>query len=185
MTFPPESDLNFDFNDAKWTNLLHFDKTTEYRNAQEALPGTKGVDFTGILENHSIVIMEVKNFRGHRIENKPRIEGGDDPVWLEAAKKIRDSVSVVVGSARNSTHLKETWQRYLEIMGSEKKYIHFVLWLEQDMPDQVSIAKPKSERNEIVLRRNLKKSLRWLTPRVDIANVQNNPFPQALTVTYL
>ena len=184
MTFPPESDLNFDFSDAHWTCLLQFDKTRDFQNAQEALSGTKGVDFTGILENQSLVFIEVKNFRGHRIETKPRIEGGDDPVWLEAAKKIRDSVSVVVGSARNSTHLKETWQRYLEIMGSEKRYIHFVLWLEQDLPAQASKAKRKSEKNEIELRRDLKKSLHWLTPRVDVANVQNNPFPQALTVTY-
>ncbi len=185
MKLPPESDLIFDFSDAHWTHLLSFDKTKDYQNAQEALPGTKGVDFTGILENNALVFMEVKNFRGYRIETKPRIEGGDDPVWLEAAQKMRDAVSVSVGSARNSTNLKETWQRYLEFFSNENKFIHFVLWLEQDLPPLEFKAKRKSEKTEIELRRDLKRSLRWLTTRVDVANVRNNPFPQALTVSYL
>ncbi len=180
-----ESDLIFEFSDAAWSDVLEFDKTTDYQNAKNALPGTKGVDFTGILGNEALVFIEAKNFRGHRIKSKPRVENGEDPIWLEAAQKMRDSVSVVVGSARNSTHLKAVWQNYLEYLGYEHKFIHFVLWLEQDLPPNNAVAKRKWEKNEIDNRRHLKRCLRWLTNKVDIASIQNNPFPDSLTITYL
>ncbi|MCU0346322.1 MAG: hypothetical protein MUC59_05245 [Saprospiraceae bacterium] len=184
MKFPPENGLVFEFNDDHWAGLLHFDLTNDYKHAKDALPGTKGVDFTGVLGNQTLVFIEAKNFRGHRIESKPRLENGEDPIWLEAAQKMRDSISVVVGSARNSTHLKVVWQRYLEYFGKENKYIHFVLWLEQDMPPNNASAKRKWEKNEIENRRSLKRCLRWLTNKVDIASIQNNPFPDSLAVSY-
>jgi hypothetical protein len=185
MKFPPENGLVFEFNDDHWTDLLHFDMTVDYKNAKDALPGTKGVDFTGVLGNQTLVFIEAKNFRGHRIESKPRVENGEDPIWLEAAQKMRDSVSVVVGSARNSTRLTEEWQRYLEFLQSKNKQLHFVLWLEQDQPTSSAKAIKKWERNEVDNRLHLKRCLRWLTKKVDIASIQNNPFPDSLTVTYL
>lgn len=180
-----ESDLVFAFSDAAWSDVLEFDKTKDYQNAKHALPGTKGIDFTGVLGNQALVFIEAKNFRGHRIESKPRVENGEDPIWLEAAQKMRDSVSVVVGSARNSTHSKAVWQRYLAYFGEERKYIHFVLWLEQDLPPNNGAAKRKWEKNEVDNRRSLKKCLRWLTHKVDIASIQNNPFEGKLEVSYL
>ncbi|MCF8245385.1 MAG: hypothetical protein K9J37_06260 [Saprospiraceae bacterium] len=184
MTFPPESGLLFEFSDAHWSQLLFFDKTKDFQNAQEALPGTKGVDFTGILTDSALVFMEVKNFRGYRIENKPRIENGEDPLWLEVAQKMRDAVAVTIGGARNSAHLKDTWSSYLEYLRNENKAVQFILWLEQDLPPVEYKAKRKWEKTEIDLRRDLKRSLRWLTTKVDVASIQNNPFPQALTVTF-
>lgn len=179
-----ESGLLFEFSEAAWSNLLEFDKTKDFQNAKDALRGTKGVDFTGVLNNETLVFMEVKNFRGYRIENKPRLENGDDHIWLEAAQKMRDSVSVVVGSARNSTHSKTDWQRYTEFLSNEKKAIRFVLWVEQDMPPQKFKANRKWDRHEVDNRRDLKRCLGWLTKKVDIACIEDNPFPDALTVTY-
>jgi hypothetical protein len=68
-------------------------------------------------------------------------------------------------------------------LGNESKLIHFVLWLEQDLPPNNPAAKRKWEKNEVDNRRHLKRCLRWLTSKVDIASMQNNPFPDSLAVT--
>ncbi|MEZ4930548.1 MAG: hypothetical protein R2788_00215 [Saprospiraceae bacterium] len=184
MTYS-ESELQFEFDDQQWGNLLEFDKTKDFQNAQEALPSTKGVDFIGINKEDALVFIEVKNFRGHRIENKPRIEDGEDPLWMEVAQKMRDSISVIVGGSRNSTHQKETWTAYFDYLKSEEKTLHFVLWLEQDLPPTNFKAKKKWDRNEYSLRKRLKNSLRWLSSKVDIASMDNNPFPTSLNVNHL
>ena len=49
MTYS-ESQLQFEFDDQHWEALLKFDKSRDFINAQEALPGAKGVDITGIKE---------------------------------------------------------------------------------------------------------------------------------------
>jgi hypothetical protein len=180
-----ESDLLFDFNENFWTALTKFDETKAFQNAQEAIPGTKGIDFVGIKENQSLVLFEIKNFRGYRIQNKPRIEAGEDPLWLKVAQKMRDSIAVTVGAARQSTNNLEDWKTYMEFLKNENKIIHFVLWLEEDLPPQSFKAKKKWEKQETFLRRRLKESLRWLSARVDVASISNNPFENSLTVNYL
>jgi len=183
MTYT-ESELQFEFDDQQWDKLLAFDKTKDFQNAQESLPSTKGVDFIGINEGSALVFIEVKNFCGHRIENKPRIEKGEDPLWLEVAQKMRDAMSVIIGGTRNSTHQKEIWTTYFDYLKSESKSLHFILWFEQDLPLSNFKAKKKWDRNEYSLRKRLKKSLRWLSSKVDIASINNNPFPESLTVKH-
>ena len=58
MTFQ-ESNLQFVFDDAKWEHLLEFDEETDFKFAQESVPGTKGVDFSGILKMDTLVLFEV------------------------------------------------------------------------------------------------------------------------------
>ena len=69
-----EGYLRFEFDDA-WT-VVKYDETAEYariRNQTEA----KGVDFVGLIaagrSRFLIYLIEVKDFRGHRIENATRI----------------------------------------------------------------------------------------------------------------
>lgn len=180
-----ESDLQFEFDDQKWEDLIKFDETRDFKNTQEALPGTKGVDFVGISNRRTLVFLEIKNFRGHRIQNKPRIENDEDPLWMEVSHKMRDALSVVIGGARNSTNQKDVWVKYLNYLRNENKPLHLILWLEQDLPPSDYTAKKKWDRNEYTLRKRLKKGLRWLSPKVDIASINNNPFSDSLTVSYL
>ena len=182
MTFQ-ESNLQFVFNDAKWAHLLEFDKETDFTQAQEAVPGTKGVDFSGILEKDKLVLIEVKNFRGHRIENKPRMVGGAAPLWLEVAQKMRDAIAVAVGAVRTSTYQAAAWKAYLEVLNHQKKQLHLVLWLEQDAPANRQ-QKYRSVEEEEFFRRQLKRSLKWLTKRVDVVSISTNPFSNSLTVNY-
>ncbi|MEK7255737.1 MAG: hypothetical protein AAB316_13390 [Bacteroidota bacterium] len=179
-----EGDLQFDFNENVWSHVLKFDETTAYGNAAKYLPRTKGVDFTGILENNSLVLMEVKDFRGHRIENKPKFMEGKKALWIQAASKYKNSIAVMVGAARNSTHEKEHFQAYLDLLKNEKKQLFLILWLEQDTPLATRNKKLKTDRQEYILLQQLKKSLKWLSAKVNIWDTSVNPFPKSLVVSH-
>ena len=71
-----EGNQTFEF-DAKW-KVERYDGNdgatlgghTFYRKQVSRLPGTKAVDFVGILVGEGGCLMEVKDLRGHRIANK-------------------------------------------------------------------------------------------------------------------
>ncbi len=179
-----EEKLRFDFLENKWSSLLHFDKTAFYQKAKNAIDPTKAVDFLGIYQKSTLVFVEVKDFRGHRIETKPRMEGKKDPLWLEVSKKVRDSIPVIVGAARNSSTNTDDWKACSRFLQDEKKIIHIVLWLEQDLPPNTFKSRKKREMDELFQLRKMKNSLEWLTTKIEIASIHANPFPDSLTVTY-
>jgi hypothetical protein len=179
-----ESNLQFDFSDEHWAHLLKFDETKDFKLVQESVPGTKGIDFSAIHKTNTLVLIEVKNFRGYRIENKPRMMGGENPLWLEVAIKMRDSVSIIVGSARSSTYQNADWAAYLEVLKNQKKQLQVVLWLEQDAP----ITRQQQYRSvseEEIFRRQFKRSLKWLTNKVEVIDKSAHPFVDSLSVSYL
>ncbi|HFA50104.1 MAG TPA: hypothetical protein ENJ95_13930 [Bacteroidetes bacterium] len=184
MTFQ-EKNLQFDFDKNHWTYLLKFDGARDYKNASANLQNTKGVDISGILNKNSLVLMEVKDYRGHRIKNKPKFTDGQEALWLTTAHKFKDTISVIVGAARNSTHEKETFQSYLEFLKNEGRELVFILWLEQDTPLAKKNRKVKSDRQEYVLQQKLKRSLKWLTTKVKIIDKSTNLFSKSLSVTYI
>jgi len=131
------------------------------------------------------VLIEAKDFRKHRIETKQRIEGGNDPLWLEVSKKMRDSVAVTVGAGRNAAIDKDAWKACLELLRNEKKKIHLILWLEQDPPPYALKARRNRELSDRYLLRKLKNSLDWLTPKVQVCDVSTHPFPGNLSISYV
>lgn len=179
-----EEKLRFDFSESKWASVLHFDKTTFYQKAKNAIDPTKAVDFLGIYQKSTLVFVEVKDFRGHRIETKPRVEGKEDPLWLEVSKKVRDSIPVIVGAARNSSTDTDVWKTCSRFLHDGKKVIHIVLWLEHDLPPNTFKSRKNWQMDELYQLRKMKKSLEWLTTKIEVACIEENPFPGALTVTY-
>jgi hypothetical protein len=115
MTFE-ESGLRFEFSPSQWYALLQYDETKDFLKIRDAVSKTKGVDFVGIFQNSTLVLMEVKNFRGSRIANKPRVEQGDDPLEIEFAQKVKDTIAGIAGGARNSTHFKTEWMSFLDLI---------------------------------------------------------------------
>jgi hypothetical protein len=180
-----ESRLRFNFDDTRWSHLLKYDESKDYKNLCEAIEDTKAVDFIGILNREVLSLIEVKNFRGYRIENIPRSSELD----LEIAQKVRDTLAGIVGGARNSTHHKEIWKNYLQFLKDENRTLHIVLWLEEDTPPRLS--PEKSKRQAIAkggtINARLKKRLSWLNAKVIVANHQlaNNPYQDSLTVEFL
>jgi hypothetical protein len=163
-----EGNLVFDFNDEFWNKeVVQFDEETDYKKVCNTLPSTKGVDFLGVLKNKSVVFIEVKDFRGHRIENKHRTEKGNDPLELEVAQKVKDSLCVLLSAARNSTHNKDFWQKCVQLIPHENATVRVILWLEEDLPPSSSTVNEKRRKAKGGTRnQRLKQKLRWIKTRV-------------------
>lgn len=182
------SSLRFNFNDNAWQYVIKYDSEPEspqldYDKINHAIVGTKAVDFIGIYREKELTFFEVKNFKNYRIETKVRIEKGDDkdePLDIEVAKKVRDTLAGIIGGARNSTHQRATWKEYLKIFSNENKRIRIVLWLEQDRTGD------KERKPRIMnLQNKLLKNLNWLTSDIRIFSIDKHDFKDDLIIENL
>ncbi len=183
MTFE-ESGIRFAFDETFWSWLCKYDEETDYKKIK--IEHTKAVDFIGILNQRSLVLIEVKNFKGHRIANKPRTENGDDPIELEVAQKFRDTLSGIIGGVRSSTHHTERWENYLNILSNKQLEVHTILWLEEDkpiLPPSVSSKRIKAKGGTYT--DILKTKMNWLNCRVLVVDSSNQPYGDSLTVQFL
>lgn len=152
-----EGYLRFEFGNG-WV-VSKYDEHPFYRNRMQKLPNTTAVDFVGV-QYGSVYLIEVKDFRGHRIENKAR------DLAVEVAYKVRDSIAGLVGAQRDASgpHADALCASAQVLLNAE---VRVVLWLEEDTP--VSTAARRS-----ALAGEVKKYLRWLKARVIVVNVQEN-----------
>lgn len=166
--------LRFKFDDA-WT-VVKYDETVEYERIRDQTEA-KGVDFVGLTAagNSRFVIhlIEVKDFRGHRIENAPRIRAGK--LVLEVAQKVRDTVAGVIGACRTSDEAQH-WRHFARALRRGRDEVRVVLWLEQDRPHSRGDVsgqhhRRKRDKNGLsVLTALLKRRLRWLTVRTFVVD---------------
>ncbi len=184
MTFE-EGNLSFDFDDENWSHLCRYDEERDYKKIN--IPETKAVDFIGIFKGHTLVLFEIKDFRKHPIENKHRTErNASDPIEVEMAKKVRDTLAGIVGGARNSTHKNEMWRNYLTLLQNGERGIHAVLWLEETtktLPPE--IAQKRKQAKGGTYTDMLKKKLSWLTPHVTVVDHKCNPYGESLSFKFL
>jgi hypothetical protein len=161
-----ESALRFEFGN-RW-HVLKLDEHPDYRNRIEKLSGTKAVDFLGILDNDTIYFVEVKNFRGHRIENKERLQDG--LLVDELGQKVRDSLACIISAHRVSSE-NELWKKFVDILCDKQKHIKVIIWLEQDLPNH-----PTQQRKTLnnISSTKFKSKLAWLTPYVMVGSLDNN-----------
>lgn len=144
-----------------WTFAFKYDDTNFYRKSASKLQGdidgiphsTKAVDIVGIHKDGSLLLLEAKDFRGHRIENKGRMNG---EVSLEAAVKSRDTVAALVGAARKS--VDEFKSDCLMDALKNGKEVKVVLWLEDDTFQDVR----KTKQTLSALTGKLKSKLSWM-----------------------
>jgi hypothetical protein len=171
-----ESDILFDFSDDKWSNLMQYDTALGFFKIRDAISSTKAVDFIGVFDKKILSIIEVKNFKGHRIENKPRTDNGEDPLEIEVAKKVRDSIAGIIGANRNATNNTDDWKNYVKFLSNKAKRVEVILWLEEDRDSRpLEIQKKRSAAKGGALNQRLKNNLRWLTPYVQVVNI-NTPY---------
>ena len=119
--------------------------------------GTKAVDFVGLWANE-VHFIEVKDFRGHRIENKQRIRDGD--LAVEVAVKVRDTIAGIVGARQRPGG--GTWRPYVDALARGGRP-RVCLWLEEDTMGPRAIERGHPG---IALQRDLQERLAWLAPRV-------------------
>lgn len=164
-----EGSLRFEFNDA-WT-VVKYDDTAEYAGVRKQTEA-KGVDFVALIpaagRRFVIYLIEVKDFRGHRIENAPRIRGGE--LALEVAQKVRDTVAGVIGACRTSSEV-QPWERFAGVLRRTRDEVRVVLWLERDRPpsrgamSRRDFRRMRRKTELSVLADTLKARSRWLAAK--------------------
>lgn len=169
-----EGTLRFEF-DESWT-VLEYDDTLECKRVQECTEA-KRVDFLGRVQSRDpqpiLYLMEVKDFRGHRIENKPRIQQGT--LALEVIQEVRDTVAGVIAAARTSSD-NRSWTSMAQLLSARESQVKIVLWRERDQPRGAATDLRQRYRRmrrstELgVLAESLKSRSRWLTPRAFVVD---------------
>lgn len=155
----------FEFGDS-WKIAFKYDDTAFYRKDATKLQGqvdgkpvsTRAVDILAFHEPNGLLLLEAKDFRGHRIANKPRLKDGE--VALEVAVKVRDTVAALVGAARSSVNAFPSVE--LAEALSTGREVTVVLWVEDDTQRDEFRAKQQLA----TLTGLLKEKLAWLNVRV-------------------
>jgi hypothetical protein len=188
-----EDNLVFKFDETAWSHLIFYDQRDETK--RPVLPelekinkatGARSVEFLGIFQSERLVFIEVKDFRGHRIENKDRLERKDEPLEKEIAMKVKDTIAGIVGGARLSSHKRTTFKEYVRYLNNDKKIVEVVLWLEEDMPIYPPhILAKRQKTHNLNKTKQLKERLNWLTHKVLVMNKNDNDYAPFLQVDYL
>lgn len=170
MLIIEEQNLRFEFADT-W-QLFQLDEHPSYRKGIEKLNGTKAVDFLGLHKN-ILYFIEIKDFRGYRIQNKNRLTNGE--LAVEFGQKIRDSIACIVGGYRRQSYT-DLYRDYFQNLESDRD-IKLVLWLELDPPRNEYDRKRRQPYIQLNLYKN---KLRWLgtNSHVLISNGENNLLPE-------
>ncbi|MCW0219462.1 MAG: hypothetical protein OJI67_14145 [Prosthecobacter sp.] len=144
-----------------WYVAFKYDETAYYRKKAMKLQGivegvpqsAKAVDVIGVHELTGLLLLEAKDFRGHRIANKPRM---GHEVAVEIAVKVRDTIAALVGALRNN--VQEFPSEVLAAAFQKGNDVTVVLWLEDDSFRNTDSAKQKLG----ALTGVLKSKLAWL-----------------------
>lgn len=158
MTQFEEGNLIFYFGQGWQDHVRKFDAEKVYEKTKNAVEQTKGVDFLGIYGNE-LYLIEVKDFRGHRIPNKQRLTSGE--LAMEIAQKVRDSVACIVGAYRTES-TQADWQIYAQLLFGGQ--LRVILWLERDDYHNRAVMNH--------LRTDLKNRLSWLNVKVEVAHLR-------------
>jgi hypothetical protein len=166
-----EGFLSFHFDDT-W-HAVKWDNHDAYRSGVERI-GKRAVDFCG-LRSGDLFLIEVKDFRGHRIQNKDRLTGGEEEdLATEVAHKVCDTVAGLVGACRTRVTEEDTFRPFGDGLASTKADVRVILWLEADPALYAATRATLADR--------LKKKLRWLTYKVTVASTREAVQPPGLTV---
>ena len=171
-----EENLRFVFDD-QW-QVVTLDQSDFFRENLMPLQLTKSVDFCGVYRNNVVYLVEVKDYRGSRIElkNDEKMHAGD-ALYLQVARKVKDSVACLVGAAR--TQQKPLWRSCAGKMLAGGG-LRVVFWLEFDLGHRRRYrhaahreADMKAEAS--TREKQLKHALSWLTKHVAVANQHVDP----------
>ena len=116
-----EGGLRFVFGDA-W-QVEKYDEHRDYREKVGRLPGSKAVDFVGILDSHDCYLIEVKDFRGHQAAMRQQLSGDLEKT---VALKVRDSIAGLIGAFRTSSE-PDLWQPFARALANRCRAVRIHL----------------------------------------------------------
>lgn len=153
-------------------NAFKYDESKFYRDRVEpSLRGMKAVDIVADrATTNFLLLLEAKDFRGHRIENKDRLPS---QLAEEVAVKVQNTLIALLGAGRSG--VAEFDATRLSGLLQATNEIYVVLWIEDD--SAVDLAKWKTKLK--LLSSAVKKHLSWLGPlKVHAVSMKSeNPIP--------
>lgn len=163
-----EEGIIFVFDDDLWEDVRDFDKTNPDYKKIEKLNGTKAIDIIGYHKGKGLFLIEVKDFRQHRIENRDRIVKLE--LFEEVGQKVKDALACILAAARNSTHSQEYWKRQVSRILNTGERVIVALWLEEDrdIAYGTEVLQKRKKVSESAYRNKLRTKVSWLTSRVKI-----------------
>lgn len=158
-----EGFLEFTFDD-EWS-VQKWDEHKAFREGIMRMQRCEATDFCG-LRRRSLFFVEVKDFRGYRIENRRRLlDEGDGGLSGEVARKVRDTIAGLVGARRMRPAEEATWAPLVDALVDSGEDVQIVLWLEEDIPRQPA--------DVFAFMDQLKRKLRWLTTKVLVCSTRD------------
>jgi len=203
MTFY-ESDLQFQFDPSRWI-VKKYDDHRYYQGLSSV--GLKAVDFIGLLDWETVVLIEVKNYRNRPERERERILqkiSGEKPRVVKSfTKKVQDTVRAIdiIGQYLQRKWLyrqlqfyfsNRIWQRFaqrdwifwtLANQAIERQQVVLVLWLE--LSDAYE-GLPPDYMNKVrsYLADRTSKHLTAIAPQVIVADITRQPFADTLQVAF-
>lgn len=168
-----EDALELEFDD-EWNVVVKWDDTATYRNGIQKLQESKAVDVLAYSRSRGLLLMiEIKDFRNHRIENKPRVSKG--ALFEEVGLKVRDTIAGVRGAARtgDDPELQEIARRVASSIS-----LIVILLLEEDPDARVipSVTRKRRKGRQSMMTQELKTRVRWLTSRALVGSRSHSAF---------
>lgn len=134
---PANPSLRFTFDD-DW-QVIKLDDHRCFTERLMPLQLTRAVDFLGIYRKRGLYLIEVKDYRGSRIElkNEEKMFEGDT-LFQQIGRKVKDSIACIIGAARRES--EEFWTECANIIRERHLTIKTVFWLEFDLPRAAEFA---------------------------------------------
>jgi hypothetical protein len=154
--------------DERWIVFKYDSAETGYFAIKDAVEATKACDFLGVFADtvaYSVAyFMEIKDFRGFRIQNKKRLGQGE--LAMEVAQKVRDTLAGIVSGCRRGDSAYN-WHELGEYLTSPNRELVIVLCLEDDaLQDKAKLG---------VQAELIRQKLSWLRPKVRVVSQGINP----------
>ena len=160
--------------------LHKYDDWPVYRDGIQKLRETKGLDIVGIHENQ-VFLGEVKNFRGHRVENKKKLQHGT--LYVQTAQKLRDTLAGLVAISRGGSQSAAISRSIVDGMLSRKRHrvVVFLYVDEDDSSSRTEFQRRRRQQNLDVHLKKLKNQTSWF-PASKVVLDRNN-IPVGLPIT--
>ena len=151
----------FEFSE-RWQVFRYDGEASGYFQIKKSIPHTKSVDFLGVFDQREWYMIEVKDFRGHRILNQHRLTKGE--LAEEVAQKVRDTLAGVVAGCR-ANNSSVSWSVCRSLV-SPKINVRVVLWLEDDQ----GVNLPQWKQQLSTQTQLIKQKLHWLQVKIFVVS---------------
>jgi len=156
-----EENIEFTFGD-RWV-VEKYDSHADTQPFIGVVEHRKAVDFVGLHE-HVAFLIEVKDYRGFRIANRPKTNGALNEA---IAQKVHDTLAGLLLTHRRNPATR-LWRESLNACRLRSGQVRVVLWLEDDALFRTTTPNGKSA--AAIFTARLKQHLKWFPGKVLVVN---------------